>query len=104
MGWTRHFDAMRALDDLEAGRARVWALEGGPDSESVFELADEAASTTTPIVLVLGHEVSGVDARVLDRCERRVSIPMAGVKGSLNVSVAFGVAAFALRHALRRAP
>ena len=50
-----------------------------------------------PIVLVLGHEVSGVDPRILDRCERTVRLPMQGVKGSLNVSIAFGVAAYFLR-------
>ena len=100
VAWTRHFDALRAVEELTQHDARLWALEGGDAAESIFDLSPELDGG--PIVLVLGHEVSGVDVRVLDRCERRVCIPMAGIKGSLNVSVAFGVAAFALRHGLRR--
>jgi tRNA G18 (ribose-2'-O)-methylase SpoU len=50
------------------------------------------------MLLVLGHEVSGVDPRIIALCQRTVHIPMQGVKGSLNVGVAFGVAAYALRH------
>jgi tRNA G18 (ribose-2'-O)-methylase SpoU len=102
VAWTRHFDALRAVDELQNQGVRVWALEGGDEAESVFEVAESAKTQDSPIVLVLGHEVSGVDVRVLDRCERRVCVPMAGIKGSLNVSVAFGVAAFTLRHALHR--
>lgn len=101
--WTRHFDAMRAIEELAQVEARLWALEGGAEAESVFGLSADLRAEGPPIVLVLGHEVSGVDARVLDRCERRICVPMAGVKGSLNVSVAFGIAAFTLRHALRGA-
>jgi 23S rRNA (guanosine2251-2'-O)-methyltransferase len=55
--------------------------------------------TGTPIVLVLGHEVSGVDPKILGCCERVLRLPMLGLKGSLNVSVAFGIAAYALRFA-----
>ena len=50
-----------------------------------------------PIVLVLGHEVSGVDPKILACCERVLRLPMLGLKGSLNVSVAFGIAVYALR-------
>ena len=42
--------------------------------------------------------ISGVDPRVVARCEQVVRIPMAGIKGSLNVSVAFGIAAYLLRY------
>jgi tRNA G18 (ribose-2'-O)-methylase SpoU len=48
-------------------------------------------------VLVVGHEVIGVDPGVLELCDQRVAIPMLGKKHSLNVATAFGVAAYALR-------
>lgn len=51
--------------------------------------------------LVVGHETRGVSPEVLDRCDLRVSIPMRGVKDSLNVAVAFGIAAYAASQALR---
>ncbi|MCA9660851.1 MAG: hypothetical protein KC486_21085, partial [Myxococcales bacterium] len=45
--------------------------------------------------------VSGVDPRILELCAQVVRIPMLGIKGSLNVAVAFGVAAYAIRFGLR---
>jgi tRNA G18 (ribose-2'-O)-methylase SpoU len=79
----------------------LWALEGGPRSQSLFEVLAEPEITRGPAVaLVLGHEVSGVDPRIVALCERVVRLPMLGAKGSLNVSVAFGVAVYALRYGL----
>jgi tRNA G18 (ribose-2'-O)-methylase SpoU len=43
--------------------------------------------------LVVGNEVAGVSPAVLEACPLHVRIPMRGVKGSLNVAVAFGIAA-----------
>lgn len=103
VGWTHHPDPSKAAESLVASGRRLWALEGGPRSEDLFELVDQAGGPSDPIlVLVCGHEVSGVDPRILARCERVVRIPMAGIKGSLNVSVAFGIAAYVLRHGRRR--
>jgi 23S rRNA (guanosine2251-2'-O)-methyltransferase len=47
-------------------------------------------------VLVLGEEVEGVAPELLERCESIVEIPMQGKKESFNVSVAAGVALYAL--------
>ena len=103
VGWTHWPDPAKAADALVAAGKRLWALEAGARSRDLFELADEAGGPGDPaIVLVLGHEVSGVDPRVLQRCEQVARIPMAGIKGSLNVSVAFGIAAYVLRHHRQR--
>jgi tRNA G18 (ribose-2'-O)-methylase SpoU len=50
-----------------------------------------------PIVLIVGNEVCGVDPGILDQCEKIFSIPMQGVKTSLNTAVAFGIAVYSLR-------
>ncbi len=47
-------------------------------------------------MLVVGNEVTGVDPGLLDLCDRIVHIPMRGRKRSLNVEVAFGIAAWQL--------
>lgn len=47
-------------------------------------------------MLVLGNEVRGLSAALREKCDTIVEIPMRGKKESLNVSVAFGVAAFRL--------
>ncbi len=47
-----------------------------------------------PLVLILGEEVSGINHALIKSCDRLIEIPMSGKKESLNVSVAFGIAAY----------
>ena len=55
-------------------------------------------------IVVLGSEELGVSPEALARCELgSVSIPMAGAKGSLNASVAFGILLYAWSAYLDRA-
>lgn len=46
---------------------------------------------TTPVALVMGAEDVGISPEIMALCDTRVSIPMFGQIGSLNVSVAAGV-------------
>lgn len=96
--WTLHRDGAAAAGWLADSGMRLWALEGGPGSRDFFEVA-RSEREGPPVVLVFGHEVSGVDPRILARCERILRLPMLGLKGSLNVSVAFGIAVYGLRFA-----
>lgn len=45
-------------------------------------------------VLILGNEVTGINNKILNECNTVIEIPMKGIKESLNVSVATGVALF----------
>ena len=47
-----------------------------------------------PLALVVGNEIKGVSLSVLKRADKIVSLPMFGKKESLNVAVAFGIAAY----------
>jgi tRNA G18 (ribose-2'-O)-methylase SpoU len=49
-----------------------------------------------PAVLLLGHETTGIPKSLFKYCDTLVEIPMQGQKESLNVSVAFGIAAYVL--------
>ncbi len=49
------------------------------------------------LALLLGEEVRGISPSLRAKCDSMVSIPMFGKKESLNVSVAFGIAAYAIR-------
>jgi tRNA G18 (ribose-2'-O)-methylase SpoU len=53
--------------------------------------------------LWLGHEVHGLDAAVLKVADAILEIPQFGMKQSLNVSVAAGVALYRLSQAMRAA-
>ncbi len=46
--------------------------------------------------LIVGNEVTGVDAPILKKADCIVEIPLRGVKESLNVATAFGIGLFAL--------
>lgn len=48
------------------------------------------------IALLLGEEVHGIENNLLKLCDQTVEIPMQGKKESFNVSVATGIALYAL--------
>jgi len=52
--------------------------------------------TTKKIVLILGEEVNGITEDLRDQCDELIEIPMSGKKESFNVSVAAGIALYAL--------
>jgi tRNA G18 (ribose-2'-O)-methylase SpoU len=97
VAWDYRADALAALDEVRgAGYAPV-ALEDAPGAVSVAAFAWPARTC-----LVVGNEVAGISPRVLAACPARVRIPMYGIKGSLNVAVAFGIAAHHAAMALVR--
>ena len=96
--WTQHRDGLAAAVSLRKQGWRLWALEGGSRAESLFDARVDPQGS--PIVLVVGSEISGVDPGILEHCEKVLCLPMQGVKNTLNVAVAFGIAAYFLRFAL----
>ncbi|MDO3379054.1 23S rRNA (guanosine(2251)-2'-O)-methyltransferase RlmB [Geoalkalibacter halelectricus] len=78
----------RSLDDLKQAGFWVYGLAGEGDQD-LF-----GADLTGPLVLVAGSEGSGLRPNVRRRCDFLLSIPMSGGVGSLNVSVATGIALF----------
>ncbi len=97
--WTFHPDGVAGARRLKEQGLRLWALEGGRRAVSLFESTADLPGP--PLLLVAGNELSGVDPGILDLCERVVCLPMQGVKGSLNVAVAFGIAVYHIRYANR---
>ena len=47
-----------------------------------------------PLCLVAGHEITGVSDEVVDLADMAIEIPMFGIKQSLNVAVAYGIAVY----------
>lgn len=69
----------------------IIALEQAPDSVSLRDYTPPAK-----FALLLGEEVDGIDPHYLRYCQDIVEIPMQGEKESFNVSVAAGIALYAL--------
>lgn len=97
--WSSHPDANRLVSDLRGEGWTVWAIESTPTAvalESLTQAPDRLA-------LVVGNERAGVDPGVLDQADQIVYLPMAGAKTTLNVGVAFGIAAYGVRRIRRDA-
>lgn len=89
----------RALEELK--QSGVWTVGLAGDGPTPYTELD----LTLPTAFVLGAEGSGLRRLVRERCDWLAAIPMHGHVGSLNVSVAAGVALFeAVRQRGRAAP
>jgi tRNA G18 (ribose-2'-O)-methylase SpoU len=97
MAWSYHLNSLMAARELKRQGAVLWALEGIPSAVSLFQ-AIEVGLPPAPVVLIAGNELSGVDPELLELCDRVLWIPMQGSKESLNVAVAFSIAAYTLRY------
>ncbi len=81
----------KLLDKLTDEGIQIIALEQAKGSKGVFKFKPKRS-----LALVVGNEVKGLPVSILKRVDDIVEIPMRGKKESLNVSVAFGIAAYAL--------
>lgn len=93
LSWSYHKNAVALIHELKKEGWNVFALEEG---EGSVELGKQKISKIKKTVLILGSEVTGVDPELLSLCDQIISIPMRGQKRSLNVAIAFSVAAYAL--------
>ncbi len=92
--WSYHRNGVEAARALLAAGSRLWALESSTGALPLTRA--QTLGSPRPIALVVGNENAGVDPGILALCEQAYYIPMVGRKGSLNVAVAFGIAAYTL--------
>ena len=78
---------------VELGRAGVWSI--GLDGDAPATLGGHPLAAGA-VVLVIGAEGDGLSRLVRERCDALVRLPMHGQVGSLNASVAAGVALYTL--------
>ena len=82
---------MRMLQD----EYQVWIVGTAGEAERTLYQTDiYKSSTSIPLALVMGAEGEGMRRLTKEHCDELVSIPMAGIVSSLNVSVATGVCLF----------
>ncbi|MEK7632283.1 MAG: TrmH family RNA methyltransferase [Patescibacteria group bacterium] len=83
------------IDGLKREGYAVWGLETGEGAMNIEDV--RARGNGQGFALVLGSEVEGIDAETRAMLNGIVEIPM-DKKRSLNVSVASGVAMYALKN------
>jgi tRNA G18 (ribose-2'-O)-methylase SpoU len=79
---------------LESVRAQGYRIVGLEQDARSIMLADY--DIPEKVALLLGEEVEGIEQSLRDQCDDLVEIPMVGQKESFNVSVATGIALYAL--------
>jgi 23S rRNA (guanosine2251-2'-O)-methyltransferase len=79
---------------IEGHKLHGYRIVGLEQHESSIDLPSFQPPKKT--VLILGEEVDGISHELLSLCDDIVEIPMRGHKESYNVSVAAGVALYAL--------
>lgn len=88
--WEYKKSAIRTIKHLKDQGYYIVALEITENSQPIHGVASR------PLALVLGHEREGVDQRILELADEVLHIPMQGAGKSMNVSVAYGIAAHTL--------
>ena len=96
--WEYKKDAREVIRDLKMQGYQIVMLEQARQSIPYQEFDPQ-----TPVCLVLGNEIEGVEEGLLPDCDAAIEIEMSGAtKNSLNVGVAFGIVAYEMRNKLIR--
>ncbi|MBA4406363.1 RNA methyltransferase [bacterium] len=91
--WEYVKDAKEIILKLKKNCVKICALELTEKSTPHSKLDKEIF----PMALLVGNEITGVSQDLLDLCDMSIEIPQFGIKQSLNVAVAYGIAIFELR-------
>lgn len=86
--WEYHPSILPALEQLKSEGYRIVAVE---QAEGSILPQDISFNRDTPVALVFGNEVEGVQDAVISLCDQCMEIPQSGMKHSLNISVAAGI-------------
>ncbi|MCA9897071.1 MAG: hypothetical protein KC433_02720 [Anaerolineales bacterium] len=92
--WTQHRNSVHAVQQLKSEGYKIWVLEEGGTNLFTTPLPQPA---NQPILLVIGNEKVGVDPEIVALADQIFVLPMSGVKNSLNVAVAFGIAIYQIQ-------
>ena len=87
--WEYFENPAEIVQQLKAIGHRIVILEH-TDRPQLYDKAEYKF----PLCLVVGHEITGVSDEVVALADMAIEIPMFGIKQSLNVSVAYGIAIY----------
>jgi len=91
VSWSAIDNPLAKIDILKNTGYQIVGLEQTDSSELLSEFNPGGRK----ICLILGNEVTGIDSKIIPLLDKAVEIPQFGMKHSLNVSVACGVALYA---------
>jgi tRNA G18 (ribose-2'-O)-methylase SpoU len=89
VAFEKRLDIVEVIKEFKARDILVYALELTPE-------AIELSSFVPPqeMALLLGTEVTGIPASLLELCDGAIKMTQRGIKESMNVAVATGIASW----------
>ena len=90
-------DALRTL------KGRGYSIQVLEQARGSVAYHEYVSGPEIKVALVVGNEVDGVSDEIMAQADGALEIPMAGVKNSLNVSVACGIVVVEMAIKLRQA-
>jgi len=88
--WEYHKDPVEVVRSLKDNNIKIAVLEITDSKNFIWNIEEK----DFPLCLVLGNEISGVSKEIIELADTSFELPMLGMKQSLNVSVAYGVAVY----------
>ena len=95
--WEYREETTDAIAELKKVGYRIFSVE---QTEGAVMLDQVQLSDNQKYALVFGHEIRGVEQRVVDMSDQCIEIPQYGTKHSLNISVAAGIVIWELFRAI----
>ena len=86
--WIFYEKTIDAISELKEKGYMILSIE---QTEGAILLDQVQLSDNQKYALVFGHEIRGVDQKVVDMSDQCIEIPQYGTKHSLNISVAAGI-------------
>lgn len=87
--WQHYKNISYLIDKLRKQGVKIVALETGNQSLDYLDFKPDF-----PLALIVGNEVSGLSPALMKKVDTTISLPMNGIKESLNVGVAMAVAGY----------
>jgi 23S rRNA (guanosine2251-2'-O)-methyltransferase len=88
VSWQYFAQTSQAVCELKKDGFKIFSVEQVENSLSIKNFKISNADKTA---LIFGHEVTGVDQKIIDQSDDCIEIPQFGTKHSLNVSVCAGI-------------
>jgi tRNA G18 (ribose-2'-O)-methylase SpoU len=88
--WEYFKNPKDAIASVKAQGIKLCVLEHTDSSVPYYSIAPK----DFPLCLVVGNEITGIAREIVAEADMAVDIPMYGLKQSLNVAVAYGIALY----------
>ena len=98
VNWEYKSTTIESIEELKSKGYKIYSIEQTTESIMLNEFTPPKDS---PIAIIMGNEVDGVDQQVIDSSDGVIEIPQYGTKHSLNVSVTTGIVVWDLFYKLK---